>query len=171
MAIVDIKILHLLRHIRIHDVRHANDPVDDDKGGGYNGADEMSHYCRSSQPSLSFDALFLLFAAVWLFVWFTRQGRIGSEDMLWHPADKLVACHGYRPIKNYGYCPIKNYGYQLIKKSWILTNKKIMYPSQSKKYGYRSIKILWIPPTSCRNLSAPHAAPLHWLKIVFHLTS
>ena len=49
----------------IHDIKHANDPVDHCEGGGNDGTDEVRHNCRSSQSSLAFDALLLSFAAIW----------------------------------------------------------------------------------------------------------
>ena len=58
--------LHL--HFRIGDIVHADDPVDNGKGGGNDGTDKMRHKCCSSKSSLRFDALLLRFAGIGLFV-------------------------------------------------------------------------------------------------------
>ena len=45
---IGIFLLHLLLHIsRIHDIKHANDPVDNCEGDGNDGTDEMRHNCCS----------------------------------------------------------------------------------------------------------------------------
>ena len=59
-------ILHLLLQIRIHDIKHANHPVKHGEGGSNDGTDKVRHSCRSSKLSLSFDALLLRFAGIWM---------------------------------------------------------------------------------------------------------
>ena len=56
--------LHLLFHVRIHDIKHANHPIDNSEGGGDDGTDEVRHDCRSVKSSLGFDSMLLCFAAI-----------------------------------------------------------------------------------------------------------
>ena len=64
MIFLDLSQLHLLLHTRIHDIKHANHPVGNSKGGGDDGADEVRHSCCSAKSSLSFVGMLLRFAAI-----------------------------------------------------------------------------------------------------------
>ena len=56
--------LHLLFHVRIHDIKHANHPIDNSEGGSDDGTDEVCHKCCSAKSLLSFDGMLLCFAAI-----------------------------------------------------------------------------------------------------------
>ena len=54
--------------IRIHDIIHPNDPVDNGKGSGNKRADQVLHHCRSSKSSFGLLGFFLRFPGIWSFL-------------------------------------------------------------------------------------------------------
>ena len=64
MIFLHLSQLHLLFHVRIHDIKHANHPIDNSEGGSDNGTDEVRHNCCSAKSSLGFDGMLLCFAAI-----------------------------------------------------------------------------------------------------------
>ena len=60
-------ILHSL-WIRIHDIIHPNDPVDNGKGSGNKRADKVRHHCRAAKSSFGLLGFLLRFPGIWSFL-------------------------------------------------------------------------------------------------------
>ena len=54
-----VSLLHL--HFRIGDIVHADDPVDNGKGGGNDGTDDVRHHSCPLKTSFRFQALVVSF--------------------------------------------------------------------------------------------------------------
>ena len=54
--------------IRIHDIIHPNDPVDNGKGSGNKRADKVRHHCRSAKSSFGLLGFCLRFPGIWSFL-------------------------------------------------------------------------------------------------------
>ena len=54
--------------IRILDIVHPNDPVDNGKGSGNKRADKVRHHCRSAKSSFGLLGFFLRFPGIWSFL-------------------------------------------------------------------------------------------------------
>ena len=54
--------------IRIHDIIHPNDPVDNGKGSGNKRADQVRHQRRPAKSSFGLLGFFLRFPGIWSFL-------------------------------------------------------------------------------------------------------